>query len=282
MNDIDDHVTESAIQKEQQLRGLLNTQSPLLIAYSGGVDSAYLTYVAHQELQHNMLAVLALSSSLAAVEKERAVSFLTQYHIPYRIVNTEEIQDENYVKNDKNRCFYCKSALFDACQQIADELNWHHIAYGFNYDDAQDFRPGQLAAQQRQILRPLYDCGMTKNDIRLCSKQHHLKDYDRPAQPCLASRLFYGTKVTFENLNIVEKVEITLQQLGFNHCRARFDGVTVKIEVPIEDLNKITLPTNRNRILDTIKSLQVKFVTLDLEGLQSGKLNRLLQDEKYV
>lgn len=281
INTIDESSLELQ-QKEKRLCNILKINSPILIAYSGGVDSSYLAYIAHQELQHNMLAVLALSPSMATTEKERALAFLNQHYIPYRIVNTHEILDERYVKNDKNRCYYCKMALFQACRQVANEMHWQHIAYGFTLDDASDFRPGQTAAQERQILRPLYDSEMTKRDIRICSKRHGLVDFDRPAQPCLSSRLHYGTAVTNLNLHIVEVMESTLHNLGFAHCRARYDGATIRIEVPIHDIANIVKEENRNAILKTMKMLEVKFITLDLEGLQSGKLNRLLQEEQYA
>jgi uncharacterized protein len=282
MININNNAINDALHKEKQLRNLLINHTPILIAYSGGVDSSYLAYIANKELGHNMLAVLALSPSLAASEKKRALSFLQEHHIPYRIVETSEILDARYTKNDKNRCFYCKTALFQACQQVANELHWHHIAYGFNLDDAGDFRPGQKAAEQQQILRPLYDSGMTKDDIRICSENHGLADFDRPAQPCLSSRLLYGTEVTTLNLQIVETMEMTLHELGFKHCRARYDGTTVRLEVPVSELANIILDKNREAILNTVKSLGVKFITLDLEGLQSGKLNRLIQESHYA
>lgn len=265
-----------AEQKETQLRCLLREHTPMLIAYSGGVDSAYLAYIAYQELKENMFAVLSISPSLSNSEKDRALLFLQHHAIPHRVVYTNEILDNRYVKNDKNRCYYCKSALFQACQHVADELNWTHIAYGFNLDDAGDFRPGQVAAEQQNILRPLFDCRMTKNEIRMRSKNHGLKDFDRPAQPCLASRLLYGTEVTTENLNVVETLEAQLQILGFKSCRARYDGTTIRIEVHLNDLSRITLNETRETLVTIAKTLDVKFITLDLEGFQTGKLNRVL------
>lgn len=268
----------STEQKEQQLRHTLRESSPLIVAYSGGVDSTYLAYLAYQELNQNMLAVLAVSPSLATMDKTRALTYLQRYNIPYRVVNTQEILDDRYVKNDKNRCFYCKTALFQACHQVACELQWQYIAYGFNYDDANDFRPGQIAAEQQHILRPLYDCGMTKQDIRECSERHGLADFDRPSQPCLSSRLLYGTEVTTRNLHIVETLEQKLHALGFKHCRARYDGTTVRIEVPVNEMSHFMADENKNILLNEAQKLNVKFITLDLEGFQSGKLNRILSE----
>lgn len=272
----------SLIEKEEMLREQLKRSPRMIVAYSGGVDSAYLTYIAHNELRQDMMAVMAVSSSLSRREKERGVQFLADYSIPYRIINTDELSNPDYAKNDGSRCYHCKNTLFQSCEQIKEELGWAYIAYGFNKDDGDDFRPGQRAASQHRVLRPLFDAGMTKQDIRQRSQALGLKEPYRAAQPCLASRLMYGVSVTDQNLRTIELMEECLFGLGFQECRARYDGVTVRIEVPPEQIEKIAQKTIREKLTQTALSLGVKFVALDLEGFASGKLNRLLVPNKEI
>lgn len=272
------HIADT-IKKEERLREQLKRSPSIIIAYSGGVDSAYLAYIAYHELKQKMLAVIAVSSSLAQREKQRAVQFLNDYSIPHRIVHTNELNDPDYAKNDENRCYHCKSSLFQACNKIKEELAWTYIAYGFNMDDGNDFRPGQKAADQHQVLRPLFDAGMTKQDIRQRSQELGLKEPYRAAQPCLASRLIYGVPVTDKNLRTVESMEECLYQLGFQECRARYDGITIRIEVPTDQIENIVQKMSREKLTQTALSLGVKFVALDLEGFVTGKLNRMLPDK---
>jgi len=267
----------SPFTKEARLRNYIRQLSGIIIAYSGGVDSSYLAYITHQELQNKMLAVLAVSPSLSSNEKNRAVNFVKRYSIPYKIIETNELDDINYFKNDENRCYYCKNALFEGCKNIKEKLGWKHVAYGFNFDDVSDFRPGQIAADKFKILRPLHQMQMTKEDIRLQSEILGLDESYRPAQPCLASRLNYGTPVTSKNLFIVDSMESYLHTLGFTECRARFDGDTLRIEVPQEKIEQIIIKSIREKIIEKALSIGVSFIALDLEGFVSGKLNRVLK-----
>jgi len=270
------NLEDVASQKENELRSQLNRMGPTIVAFSGGVDSSYLAYVAYQELKQDMVAVLNTSASLSSREKDRALEFLRDNTIPYRIIETNELCDSAYAKNDEDRCYHCKKALFVECGKILKELGLSNIAYGYTADDKDDFRPGQKAASEHQVWRPLYDVAMTKQEIRVRSERLGLKNFDRPAQPCLASRLMYGTSVTSDNLRVVELMEDCLIRLGFNQCRARYDGTTVRIEVASNELEKVVRKETREELTRSALNAGALYVSLDLEGFASGKTNRML------
>lgn len=268
-----DSSSSQSPQKEVYLKQLIAQRPGLIVAYSGGVDSSYLAYIAHRVLGDKMLAMLAVGPSLGRKEEYRAVQFLKQHSIPFKIVKAAEIEDPNYRKNDFDRCYYCKKALFISCEDVQKTEGFDHLAYGYIVDDQGDYRPGAQAAKEANVWAPLLEANLTKVDIRTQSQFHDLEGYDRPASPCLASRLVYGTTVTPQALSVVEEMEIELARLGLIKFRARYDGKTLRIEVHPDDFSIIL--NNREQIVAFARQLDVPFISLDLEGFMSGKLNRL-------
>jgi uncharacterized protein len=225
---------------EQRLGGLSN----LLVAYSGGVDSAFLAATAHRILGNRMTAVLADSPSLARADMEQACRFAEALGMPLRVIRTEELDKPEYQRNDANRCFHCKSELFTGMEALARELGFAHIAYGMNADDKGDYRPGQRAAQEHEVLAPLAEAGMTKADVRMLSRAAGYAVWDRPAAPCLSSRVEYGRAVTREVLAQVERAEASMRELGFREFRVRHHGELARVEIA-----RTELPGSLNAVL---------------------------------
>jgi pyridinium-3,5-biscarboxylic acid mononucleotide sulfurtransferase len=248
----------------------------LLVAYSGGVDSAFLAATAHRVLGRRMLAVLADSPSLARADMEQARHFAETVGIPLRVIRTEELEKPEYQRNDANRCFHCKTELFTGMEALAAELGYAHIAYGMNADDKGDYRPGQRAAQEHEVLAPLADAGMTKADVRLLSRAAGYAVWDRPAAPCLSSRVEYGRAVTREVLAQVERAEDSMRQLGFREFRVRHHGDLARVEIARNELPRaLDLPT-LDAITAALRSAGYQYVTLDTSGFRSGSLNAVL------
>ncbi len=258
------------------LRDGLRNLGRLLVAYSGGVDSAFLAWVAHRELGTNMMAVLADSPSLARSQMRDAVAFAEEQQIPLAIIHTEELDRADYRRNDGARCFHCKDELFNVMEQYRQTSGFDAIAYGVNVDDQGDFRPGQKAARQHGVAAPLLDAGLTKNDIRLLAHQAGLRVWDKPASACLASRIEYGRPVTTEALSAVEEGEESLRGLGFRQFRVRHHGQIVRIEIAREELARAMTPEMAQEFTRIFKALGFTYVTLDLEGFRSGSMNALL------
>jgi uncharacterized protein len=255
-----------------QLRGL----GRLLVAYSGGVDSAFLAWSAHRELGSNMLAVIADSASLARIHLADAIAFAAEQGIPLEVISTSELDRPDYVRNDGQRCFHCKDELFDAMENLRESRGFHAIAYGVNFDDQGDFRPGQRAANQHHVAAPLLKTGLTKLEIRELARQAGLRIWDKPASACLSSRIEYGRPVTREALSVVEQGEDALRTLGFKQFRVRHHGEIVRIEIAREELERALHPEMAVKFTGIFKALGFKFVTLDLEGFRSGSMNTLL------
>jgi pyridinium-3,5-biscarboxylic acid mononucleotide sulfurtransferase len=250
----------------------------VLVAYSGGVDSAYLAWAARQTLGSKMLAVLADSPSLAAFQKHDAVEFARTYNIPLEIIQTSEFDDPDYVRNNPDRCFHCKDELFVKLEQIAQERGFKAIVYGVNADDTSDFRPGHRAAAQHGVLSPLLDAGLTKAGVRYLAKEAGLPVWDRPASACLSSRIPYGTVVTIQNIKMVENGEDEIRALGFRQFRVRHHGELVRIEIAPDELPLALAPEMAQRFTAIFKKLGYKYVTLDLEGYRTGSLNEVLRN----
>lgn len=260
---------------EARLSGLKN----LLVAYSGGVDSAFLAAAAHRVLGDRMLAVLADSASLARRDLEQAHAFAEAQGIPLRVIQTEELDRPEYQKNDANRCFHCKTELFTAMESLGRELGFEHIAYGMNADDTQDYRPGQRAAQEHAVLAPLAEAGMTKADVRALSRAAGYTLWDRPAAPCLSSRVEYGRPVTREVLEQVERAEECVRQLGFREFRVRHHGELARVEIARSEMPRALTMEIFDALSAALRSVGYQYVTLDCGGFRSGSLNALLSTD---
>ena len=266
--------------KQQRLEAGLRSLGKLLIAYSGGVDSAYLAWAAHQTLGPKMLAVVADSPSLARTHLADALAFAEEHGIPVKVLQTSELERPEYVRNDGQRCFQCKDELFAVMEKLRAERGYDAIAYGVNVDDQGDFRPGQQAARQHHIAAPLLDAGLTKQEIRQLALAAELRIWDKPASACLSSRIEYGRPVTREALDVVERGEDALRTLGFRQFRVRHHGEIVRIEIAREELERALTPAMAVQFTRIFKDLGFKFVTLDLEGFRSGSMNTLLPIEQ--
>ena len=262
--------------KRQLLEELLRATGRVLIAYSGGVDSAYLAWVAHQQLGNNMLALIADSPSLARTQLADAIAFAREQQIPLEVIPTSELDRPEYVRNDGQRCFHCKDELFAAMENLRAARGFDVIAYGVNQDDQGDFRPGQQAARQHNVAAPLLQAGLTKADIRALAREAGLRVCDKPASACLSSRIEYGREVTREALAVVEAGEDAIRALGFRQFRVRHHGDIVRIEIAREEMDKALSPAVAAQFAAIFKALGFKFVTLDLEGFRSGSMNALL------
>jgi pyridinium-3,5-biscarboxylic acid mononucleotide sulfurtransferase len=259
--------------KHKRLEETLATLGRTLVAYSGGVDSAYLAWAAHQVLKTDMLAVIADSPSLARTQLQDAMGFAQEQGIPLEVVQTAEMEREEYVRNDPGRCFHCKDELFQVMEAFAPSRNFQCIAYGVNADDQGDFRPGQAAAKQHRVAAPLLDAGLTKADIRELARQAGLRVWDKPASACLSSRIEYGRPVTREALSAVEQGEDALRALGFRQSRVRHHGDVVRIEIAKDELERALTVEMFAQFTRIFKALGFAFVALDTEGFRSGSMN---------
>lgn len=268
--------------KRAALDAELKSLGRTLIAYSGGTDSAFLAWAAHQAVGSEMLAVIADSPSLARFQLEDAVAFAREYGIPLEIIRTQEMARPEYVRNDGSRCFHCKDELFSVMEEVASAKNFQSIAYGVNLDDQGDFRPGQAAAARHHIAAPLLNAGLGKEAIRELARAAGLRIWDKPASACLSSRIEYGRAVTPEALAAVERGEDALRQLGFRQFRVRHHGDIVRIEIAREEMPRALTPLMAAEFSRIFRQLGFKFVTLDLEGFRSGSMNALLSAEQIV
>ena len=264
------------VQKTAWLREIVASHSGLIVAYSGGVDSAFLAWTARQVLGDQMLAVIADSASLARTHLEDAVTFAREHAIPVEVVETRELENPAYARNDATRCFHCKDELFTVLERYREARGLEAIAYGVNADDEGDFRPGQQAASEHHVLAPLLDAGLTKVEIRELARQAGLRVWDKPASACLASRMEYGRAVTAEALSVIEQGEDALRRLGFKQFRVRHHGEIVRIEIAHDELPRALTAEMAREFTAIFKALGFKFVTLDLEGFRSGSMNQLL------
>jgi pyridinium-3,5-biscarboxylic acid mononucleotide sulfurtransferase len=262
--------------KAAKLHTTLQDLGSVLVAYSGGTDSAYLAYVAHLALGDKMQAIIADSPSLPRAELAAALVFTADHNIPTQILHTNELDSPEYQRNDARRCFHCKDELFTQMEMKRASRGFAHIAYGMNLDDRAEFRPGQQAASQHHAVAPLVAAGLTKQEIRTLAHQAGLKLWDKPASACLSSRIEYGRPVTRENLLQVEKAEEALHALGFPQVRVRHHGDLARIEISRDDLPRaLSLPIIE-AITAAIKPLGFLYVTLDTEGYRSGSMNDTL------
>src|SRR5580692_9104361 len=262
--------------KQQSLIAALKRMGSVLVAYSGGADSAYLAWAAHQALGDRAVAVTADSASLPDSHKSDAEDFARAWGIRHEYIATHEFENPDYLKNDRDRCFHCKDELFTRLDEVAKERGIAQVVYGVNVDDLGDYRPGQRAAKLHQVSAPLVDAGLTKAEIRELSRRAGLATWDRPASACLSSRIPYGTPVTIQNVKTVERGEEEIRALGFRQFRVRFHGDLVRIEIAPDELPRALQPGMAREFTAIFKPLGFHYVTLDLEGYRQGALNEAL------
>ena len=270
-------ITEKSVEeKRQQLVNIINDMGSVIVAYSGGVDSAFLAAVAHEVLGEKALSVTANSPSLAPSELEDAIALATDQQIYYEIIETKETEREDYQANNPDRCFFCKDELYSHLIKFADQRGYAVITNGTNVDDLGDYRPGLEAAKQYGVRSPLVEADLTKQDIRDLSKEMGLPTWDKPAQACLSSRIPYGTMVTVEALTRIAKAEHFLRSKGFKQLRVRHHDTVARIEIEPKDFSALLDESIRTDITEYFKSIGYSYVTMDMNGFRSGSLNEIL------
>lgn len=263
-------------EKEQQLRALLQSYDSLIVAFSGGADSAYLAYIANSELGDRALAVTGDSASYPTFQRELAERLTLQFGIHHEIILTREFEDTNYTSNPPNRCYFCKTELYTMLNELKRRRGFAIICDGSNADDVGDYRPGRQAAREIGVRSPLEECRLTKAEIRELSRRAGLPTWDEPASACLSSRIPYGQVVTIEKLSMVDKAEAALKKMGFRQVRVRHHGDVARIEIAEGDLSRALNPEMAARMSAALKALGFKYVALDLEGYRTGSLNEAL------
>lgn len=264
-------------QKQESLLRNLAALESVLVAYSGGVDSAYLAWAAHRALGSRALAVTAVSASFSAHDREQAERCAGQAGFRHEFIATGELSNPLYVANNADRCYHCKNELFDVLDRLAAERGVAAVAYGINADDTHDFRPGHRAAAEHRVLAPLLDAALSKEDIRSLAHAAGLPVWDRPASACLSSRVPYGTAVTADTLARIEQGEAILRELGFRQFRLRYHNEMARLEIAVEEMPRVLDAARAAVIAERLKGLGFTCVTLDLEGYRQGSLNAALK-----
>jgi uncharacterized protein len=270
-------ITTAVLEKEQTLRRLMREMDSVLVAYSGGVDSSYVALVATQELSRNAHCIMGISPSVAQIEREMAENIAADFGFNFTTVQTEELENPDYQANPINRCYFCKTELYGKLTQIAQERNIKFILDGSNMDDTSDYRPGREAAIENGVRSLLVEAGLSKPEIRQLSRLHNLPTWDKPASPCLSSRIAYGVPVSIERLGKVERGEKILRDLGLREFRVRVHGELVRLEIAPDEMERILPKQTIDLVADSFRRLGFRYVTLDLHGYRSGAMNEILE-----
>ena len=269
--------TLTAVEKEQNLRRMMREMKRVLVAYSGGVDSAYLALIATQELGENAVCITGISPSVSQMQREEAAKIAESFDFNFQTIETEELENSAYQANPTNRCFHCKTELYGKLSALAKKREIKFVLDGTNTDDLGDYRPGKIAAQDKGVQSPLIEVGLSKNEIRKLSKSQNLPSWDKPASPCLSSRIAYGVPVTIERLSKVERGEEILRGLGFREFRVRVHEEIVRLEIAPNEMQLALSLQMTEKLADKFRSLGFKYVTLDLHGYRSGSMNEVVK-----
>jgi len=269
-------MTSETFAKQERLLDKLGALDSLLIAFSGGADSAYLAWAAHRVLSERALAVTALSASFSAHDREQADVFVRRTGVQHEFIETHELANPLYVANAGDRCYHCKSELFTELDRLAAARGFAAVAYGINADDVRDFRPGHRAATEHRVLTPLLDAGLAKDEIRELSRRAGLATWDRPASPCLSSRIPYGTPVTLSTLAKIEQAEAVLRQMGYREFRVRYFGSEARIEIARDELPRAIESNLADAVATRFRAIGFTSVILDAQGYRQGSLNAAL------